>query len=113
MAAITSAGRPASRYIPRVGDAGVGVYCQQRQPAGPPAFTYSNNETQKNWPETGSRQRGSVLMTFCRNCDAVIDRSEWYPYTARRDDDGVLQTYAFCTEGCRRDYFDGPVAADD
>ncbi|MFB6223393.1 MAG: hypothetical protein ABEH86_06940 [Haloarcula sp.] len=52
-------------------------------------------------------------MTFCRNCDAVIDRSEWYPYTARRDDAGILQTYAFCSEGCQRDYFDNRVAADD
>ncbi|AFK21014.1 MULTISPECIES: DUF7576 family protein [Haloferax] len=51
-------------------------------------------------------------MTFCTNCGDVIDRSEWYSFAARRDGDGTLQTYAFCSEKCRSEYFDEPIAAD-
>lgn len=37
----------------------------------------------------------------CANCGQAIDTGEWYPVTTRRDDDGSLQFFPFCSESCQ------------
>lgn len=42
----------------------------------------------------------------CVYCGAVIDTNDWYPVTKRRDSDGSLQFYAFCSEDCQAAWLD-------
>lgn len=39
--------------------------------------------------------------TRCTACGAVIDSTDWYPVTKRRDQAGDLHIHPFCSESCQ------------
>lgn len=56
------------------------------------------DDNRENTPP--SDQRDTAEKT-CEYCGAAIDTSNWYPVTKKRDLDGSLQFYPFCSEDCQ------------
>lgn len=50
-------------------------------------------------------QRGD-RREVCEYCGAPIDTNDWYPVTNRRDSDGTVKLYAFCSEACQDSWCD-------
>jgi hypothetical protein len=48
----------------------------------------------------------------CAECGNPVPAAEWHPVTTRRDEDGEMEIYAFCSEGCRSSW-QADVAGDD
>jgi endogenous inhibitor of DNA gyrase (YacG/DUF329 family) len=48
----------------------------------------------------------------CAECGNPVPAAEWHPVTTRRDEDGEMEIYAFCSEGCRSSW-QADVASDD
>ncbi|WP_232686357.1 DUF7576 family protein [Halobacterium zhouii] len=61
------------------------------------------DEEEPTAPSNGQRDdQGAV----CEYCGTPIDTSEWYPVTNRRDPDGSVELYAFCSETCQDSWCD-------
>lgn len=42
----------------------------------------------------------------CAYCGAAIETSDWYPVLQRRNSDGDLEFYPFCSEACQESWRD-------
>lgn len=43
----------------------------------------------------------------CAHCGQSVDTSNWHPVAKRRDDDGSLRFFSFCSEACQDAWLDG------
>ena len=42
----------------------------------------------------------------CEYCGTTIDTSDWYPVAKKRNADGSIQLYSFCSESCQETWLD-------
>lgn len=61
-----------------------------------------DNET----TDSKSSDQCGPLEKNCEYCGQPIETSDWYPITNRRDADGSLQLYSFCSEDCHTAWVD-------
>ena len=43
---------------------------------------------------------------ICEYCGTAIGTSDWYPVTKKRNADGSIQLYSFCSDSCQETWLD-------
>lgn len=59
----------------------------------------------KTEPSSSDEQEDEAVET-CEYCGEPIDTNDWYPVSKRRDSDGSLQFFSFCSEECQDGWCD-------